>query len=204
MSDLSDQLLLRAFCQGDRSAFDALYHRYAARVHATAYRLTGNWEDAEDALQEVFVRLAHKAGTIRNGMGLSSFIYRMTVNCATDCIRRRRASVSLDQSQSASAEVIAVESVRREKEKEASTERETLLSRIEALVPNLPERQAAVFVLRSFQGLSHREIAGILGFAETSSKSHYSLACGKLREWVKARDEEECAKDEMKKGVCKD
>ena len=48
-TELSDQVLLGKYCAGGRYAFDALYRRYASRVHATAYRMTGRWEDAEDA-----------------------------------------------------------------------------------------------------------------------------------------------------------
>lgn len=184
MTELSDESLLRRYCGGDRAGFDALFRRYAARVHATAYRLTGSWEDAEDTLQEVFVRLANKAGSIKSGASLSSWIYRTAVNCATDCLRRRRASMTLDADHPRVGEVIALESLRREAERQRSEDRESLLAQVEALIPKLPERQAAVFVLRHFQGLSHREIAAIVGCSEASSKSNHSLACRRLRELV--------------------
>jgi RNA polymerase sigma-70 factor (ECF subfamily) len=189
VAELSDQWLLSAYCRGDRSAFDGLYRRYAPRVHATAFRLTGNWEDAEDTLQEVFISLAKKAPTIRRGAALSSWIYRSTVNRATDCLRRRRTQVSLDADTAESARILAVASLRREAERDDSARREALLRQIEGLIPRLPERQAAVFVLRFFQGLSHREISNVLNCSEASCRSHHSLACRKLREWVALKED---------------
>lgn len=184
MTELSDQSLLRAYCSGDRHAFDALYRRYAARVYATAYRLTGQWEDAEDVLQDTFITLAGKAATIRNSMALSAWLYRATVNRAMDCLRRRRQTVSFDGEDPQTARVIMVESLRREALRQECRQQEDFLRRIGELIPRLPERQAAVFVLHGFQGLSHREIAAILDCSEAGCKSSYWLACGKIREWV--------------------
>lgn len=186
MTALSDQLLLGKYCRGDRAAFDALFQRYAARVHATAYRLTGDWEDAEDVLQDVFVRLAHGARAVRSGAALATWIYRVTVNCAMDCLRRRRRDCSLDENERQTGRVIAVESLRRKREQEQRGERDSLLSQVEALIPRLPERQAQVLVLRAFQGLTHRQIAMILDCSEVNCRSLYSLACRKLRELVSA------------------
>ena len=201
MGELSDRQLLEAYCGGDRGAFDALFRRYAPRIHATAYRLTANWEDAEDALQEVFLRLANKAATIRRAEALAAWLYRTTVSCAMDCLRRRRKTISLDESEFDSARIVAVESLRRETERERGQYRDALLRQIEAMVPNLPERQAAVFVLRAFQGLSHRDIAAVLGMSEGSSKSHYSLACQKLRDWVAQAEEMEEKAQRRRKAV---
>lgn len=184
MSELSDQMLLRAYLKGDRGAFDALFRRYAARIHATAYRLTANWEDAEDTLQDVFVQLSQKAGMIRHAGAVSSWLYRTAVNRAADRLRRRRSTLSLDQPTPATTRVIVVESLRRDAERELSRRRDSLLEQIESLIPRLPERQASVFVLRYSQGLSHREIGSILGCSEGSSKSHLSLACRRLRSWI--------------------
>jgi RNA polymerase sigma-70 factor (ECF subfamily) len=188
VDSLSDQDLLRAYCRGDRAAFDALFRRFAPRVHATAWRLTAQWEDAEDTVQDVFLQLAAKAATIRREGALNVWLYRTTVNCATDRLRRRRVGVSLDAAGAPAARIIAMESLRRGVERREQREREGLLKRIEAIIPRLPQRQAAVFVLRFFQGLSHREIARTLGISETGSKSHHSLACRRLRQWAAEKD----------------
>jgi RNA polymerase sigma factor (sigma-70 family) len=191
MSELSDQCLLRAYCGGDRAAFDALFRRYAARVYATAWRLTGHWEDAEDTLQEVFIRLAEKASTIRHEGALSAWLYRAAVNRAVDLLRRRRKAVSLDENSLRAARVIVLESLRREAARQESGRRERLLAQVGSMIPRLPPRQGAVLVLRGFQGLTHREIALILDCTEASSKSTYSLACGRIRDWIAQEDARE-------------
>ena len=190
-TQLSDQLLLKRYLKGDRDAFDTLYRRYVARVYATAFRLTGHWEDAEDTIQEVFVTLARKAGSIRRGQALASWLYRVTVNRATDCLRGRRTGLSLDGGAFQVARIIAVESLRRDALRQETHEREALLEQIVALIPRLPARQAAVFVLRGFQGLPHRQIGEILECSDATSKSHYSMACKRLRHWVKDQKDAE-------------
>ncbi len=125
------------------------------------------------------MKLARNARDIRRQASLSTWIYRATVNRAIDSLRRRRAGVSLDAPGTPAARIIAVESLRREAER-----RDELLRRVEALIPRLPEHQAGVFVLRFFQGLSHAEIAGVLGCSLSSSKSYHSLAVRKLRDWI--------------------
>ena len=196
MSELSDQYLLRAWIKGDRAAFDALYRRYAARIYATAYRLTGHWEDAEDTLQEVFVNLALKADSIRCGLALSAWLYRTTINRATDCLRKRPSNISLESDDPRTARVIVMESLRREALDREMKNQEQFLKQIGVLIPLLPQRQAAVFVLHGFQGLAHREIATVLECSEASSRSSYSLACQKVREWIAEQERQELANDQ--------
>lgn len=186
MQEPSDHRLLRAYGAGNRSAFDAMFRRYAPRIHATALRLTGNWDDAEDVLQETFIRLAAKAGTIRRGEALRAWLYRTAVNLSTDHLRARRKTVSLDTADAQAAAVVAVLSLRDEAERREAGRRELMMQQIEALVPRLPERQGAVFVLRRFQGLSHREIAEVLKCSEAASKMNHSLACRAIRTWIEA------------------
>ena len=195
MDTLSDTHLVSAFCRGERAAFDALFRRHSGRVYATAWRLTRNRDDAEDVLQETFLALARHAASIRRGEALGRWLYRAAVNRAMDLLRRRRAQFSLDDETNQAAHVIAIASLRRESENAHARHRERLLERVEALIPRLPERQAAGFVLRFFQGLPHAEIGAILGIAETSAKSQHCHAVRKLREWIEAEDALEAAGD---------
>lgn len=146
--------------------------------------MTGQFEDAEDTVQDVFVTLAAKAAQIRNRDSLHSWIFRTTVNRSIDRIRRRRNHVSLDSSAAGGAKIIALESLRRLSENAERSMRADLVQQITDCIPRLPERQAAAFVLRHFQGHSHREIANTLGISEGASRSHHSLACSKIRGWI--------------------
>ncbi len=194
MDENSNNWLLKAWCRGDRSAFDALYRRYVRKVWGTAWRMTGSVEDAEDVVQEVFLKLAQKAAKIRNGTAVSTWIYQVTVNAATDCLRKRKDNRTLDmEGDPITAEVVVMESLHREVLRREALERDAMLERVAAMLPGLPEGQSAVFVLRGFQGLSHREIAEILGISESNSKTRFSLACSRLRERIAA---EEASRDD--------
>ncbi len=198
----SDQVLLKRYLKGDRGAFDVLYRRFAPRVHATAYRMTGNWEDAEEILQDVFLRLARKARQLKQVGSLGTWIYRTTINCSIDLLRKRRFMVSVDSSEGFAVKTISVASVRNDALRAERRERESLLCRIEDLIPRLPERQAAVFVLKGFQGLTHRQIASVLGCNEGTSKSHYSTACRRIRLWIARSEKEEEAEGGERRVSC--
>jgi len=193
VTEFSDSLLLTAYCRGDRDAFDAIYRRYAPRIYATAYRLTGNCDDAEDTLQEVFMRLAREAASIRHGEALWAWLYRTTANRVVDLRRRRGPTIglSLDAPTDQAARVIAIESLRRQAVQRESQRQDEMLREVGALIPRLTERQAAVFVLHGFQGLSHNEIAKILKCSEGCCRAGYSVACRRLREWIEQREEAE-------------
>lgn len=184
----TDAQLLAAFCGGEGAAFDGLFRRHSGRVYATAWRLTRSRDDAEDVLQETFLTLARNARTIRCGEALGRWLYRSAVNRSMDLLRRRRRQISLDAGDAQAAQVIAIASLRLENESAQAQEQEGLLRRVEALIPQLPERQQAVFVLRFFQGLPHAEIGAILGIAETSAKSQHCHAVRKLRAWIEDQD----------------
>ncbi|MBI3736680.1 sigma-70 region 4 domain-containing protein, partial [Candidatus Sumerlaeota bacterium] len=95
--------------------------------------------------------------------------------------------------------VVAIQSIQRDADREEARKEDALLVKIETMIPRLPERQAAAFVLRHFQGLTHREIGAVLGCSEGASKSHHSLACGKLREWIAEEERAERAEEERKR-----
>lgn len=191
MESQSDIILLNGYCRGDIRSFDILFRRYASKVYATAFRLTRNWQDAEDVLQEVFVTLSEEAQSIRHADSLRYWLYRVTVNKSMSMLRRNpHAPVgeSLDdQGTSArAARIVEAESLRRQElQWEEQHERE-LLREVGMLIPKLPERQAAALVLHGFQGLTHHEVGTVLQCTENAARSNYSLACRRLRELVEA------------------
>ncbi|MBN1516454.1 RNA polymerase sigma factor [Candidatus Sumerlaeota bacterium] len=180
---LSDAMLLRMYLRGERSAFDALYRRHCAMTHATAYRLTQQWDDAEEVLQEVFLKLARNARELREPQYLRTWLYRTTINAAYDALRQRQKQRGRTISEQEWRKVVSMESMRRETERREARDHDRLLAQVEALIPRLPERQGAAVVLRVFQGLSFNEIAQVMQISEGTAKSHYSLAVSKLKQW---------------------
>jgi RNA polymerase sigma-70 factor, ECF subfamily len=85
----SDEELLAAHLQGDRTAFAALMARHERRIYGLCFRVLGNREDAEDATQETFIGALRRAASFRGEAAFSTWLYRIAVNAATDQARRR-------------------------------------------------------------------------------------------------------------------
>jgi RNA polymerase sigma-70 factor (ECF subfamily) len=90
MSDAEDRELIERFAHGDGRAFDAIVQRYEQRVYAIALRMTGNVEDARDAMQDVFVSALRALRTFRGDAQLSTWIHRVAVNASLDLLRKRK------------------------------------------------------------------------------------------------------------------
>jgi len=143
-------------------------------VVGTAYRLLGRLEDAQDAAQEVFLRLLKNLDRIDGDP--KPWLYRVTVNICNDHFRRRMITTEPDERSADPApdpeRVLALD------------DRKRLL--MEGL-QTLPERERATVVLRDIEGLSTREVAMILGVEEVTVRSQISVARVKLAKYVRSR-----------------
>ena len=155
----------RALC-GD---FDAVVADRQVQVLRTAYRILGNWADAEDVAQDVFIRLHRNGLNFPNVAALSSWLYRVTVNLCLDRARSARPWDELSEmpSKSASAEADAIRDEQRKQ--------------LMAALGKLPAKERAAIVLREIEGLSTSEVAEALGSTETTVRSQVSKAMGRLR-----------------------
>src|SRR5216684_4996337 len=88
--------LLRLAKSGDAAAFEALLRSHEVQVARTALRLLGNRQDAQDAAQEVFLRLHRNLRQIDAAGNLAGWLYRVTVNVCRDILRKRKNVASLD------------------------------------------------------------------------------------------------------------
>ena len=157
--------LLRDAKAGDRAAFERVVLGHERRVLLTALRLLGRWEDAQDAAQEVFVRLQRYPGRFDEALDLAPWLYRMTVNVCRDIGRKRTAHDDLDPN-------AADPAWGPERSARSAEERRIL----EAALRRLPEKERAALVLRDLEGLPTREVARILGSSEATVRSQVSSA----------------------------
>jgi RNA polymerase sigma-70 factor (ECF subfamily) len=82
--------LIRAIEQGDERAFETLFRLYSRKAFQVAYRLVGNEQEAEEAVQEVFLTIFQKAKTFRGECQFSTWLYRLAVNAALSRLRRQK------------------------------------------------------------------------------------------------------------------
>ncbi|UCF67461.1 MAG: sigma-70 family RNA polymerase sigma factor [Acidobacteriota bacterium] len=170
--------------QGHRSdaaeALEALFREHHARVFRAALRITGRCEDAEDALQTVFLRLARQ-----NELDLApspgSYLHRAAVNAALDLVRRRASSpdVSLDETPVGKT-VNMSRHPRSQEDEQLSREIRDVVRRALA---SLPQRSAEIFALRYFEGYGNHEIARMVG----TSAGSIAVSLHRTRQLLKDR-----------------
>lgn len=172
-------LMLRAK-QGDESAFRELVERYQDDVIGLCYRYLGNQVDAEEAAQEVFIRLYRSRTSYAPNGKLSTYLYRITVNCCLNTIRnqKRRRWLSFDMLREvhSPSDLNDPESVFEQKE------RETLIRR---MIDSLPKNQKTALLLKRYQELSYEEIADVMGCSVSSVESRLHRARQTLRKKLK-------------------
>jgi RNA polymerase sigma-70 factor (ECF subfamily) len=148
---------------GDRESFARLVRRYQRRVFFTAYRMTGNHDDAGDVAQEAFIRAHQGLGSYDGRSDFFTWLYRIVVNVSLNHLRgaRRRPTVSLD-------DVALPEPLRRQADGDPGRSLELKRKMVDALdaVEALPETLRVTFVLVVLDGLSYRETGEVLQTSE--------------------------------------
>lgn len=155
---------------GNLEAFEQLMILHQRRVYATALRLLGDHEDAQDAVQEVFMRLYRHLGRFDEHRPLEPWLYRMTVNVCRDIGRKRQPLSEPLEDMCATGS---------DPHTEVSLGQRSRI--LEAAIRRLPEKQRAALVLRDLEGLTTREVARILGSSEATVRSQVSTARLKIR-----------------------
>ena len=159
---------MKRVAQGDGGALAGLVERHSARVHAYLVRYTRSREDADDLLQETWMRVARAARRFDPTRRFRTWLYGIATNLARDLFRRRgsreRARLEVPRETPAREPDIA--------------ERRELHARIE----KLPDRMREVVLLRFFEGMNEAEMAATLGIARGTVKSRLHSAMGRLRE----------------------
>jgi RNA polymerase sigma-70 factor (ECF subfamily) len=183
-----EQISLEGLKTGDRGAFAKLVEIYSPQVYRLALKILGDAQDAEDVLQETFIKALRALPSFEGRSTLSTWLYRIAVNEALMMVRRRKQdqySVDLeredDEGQAEPVEIVDWCCLP-EGELLNAESRKFLDMAIDQLSPAL----RAVFILRDIQGLSVRETAESLGIAEPAVKTRLLRARLKLREELSA------------------
>lgn len=182
-SDLSvpEQLaeLVAAARDGDRSAFDELVRVTSRDTYTLAFRLVGNEEDAKDVVQEAYLRAYRGIGKFRGDAQFTTWLYRITANCANTHLSKRRRHVHDELTDESS-----LTDTNPERDPQASVLASSLRDRLTGALADLPPKLRAVVVLRDVYDLPHEAIAAELGISETAAKVRLHRARRKLREAV--------------------
>ena len=154
--------------RGDLSAFEEIYAAHAGRMKSIAFHLLQDRADAEDAVQEAFLKIYRGAATIESGAGLPPWIYRILINCCYDAGRKRRRQAELPLT----AEPAIPNNV-------------PLQVAIRHALGRIHPQYRMVFWLFEVEGFRHSEVAAILEIPEGTSKKWLFEAKRELQRLLK-------------------
>ncbi len=169
---------------GEARSFAELVRRYENKIFRLAQHVTQNREDAEDVLQETFMKAYEHLDQFQGNSKFYTWIVRIAVNQALMKLRRRKTdkSVSLDETIDTGEDTVVREIAAWEENPEARYAREELSEILEAAVASLEPPYRSVFVLRDIDELSTEETAEVLGLSVPAVKSRLLRARLQLRE----------------------
>jgi RNA polymerase sigma-70 factor (ECF subfamily) len=178
--DMSDRTAVAGARDGDGDAFRSLVERYSRYVFAVAYRITGSRSDAEDVVQETFLKAYRQLRRFEARSDFRTWLHRITVNAAIDLIRSRRAL-------EVGEEPSSLESRAPDRPGQAMAGPDRLFfsieirERVASAMATLTRAERAAFVLRHIEGLPVRDVATALGLKTEAAKNSIFRAVRKMR-----------------------
>jgi RNA polymerase sigma-70 factor (ECF subfamily) len=173
VGELTESALVEACLSGRPGAFDLIVERHRRTVYQLCYRFVGNHEDASDLSQDVFLRAYRGLRSFRGHSSLATWLYRIGVNvCLNRVSVKTPPTESIDdrphidsRSESASDRLL----------------RDERAARVRAAIAELPRKQRATLILRTYHEMSHQEIAEVLGSSVGAVKANFFHALGNLK-----------------------
>ena len=162
---------------GDEDAFRLLVERHGRGVYRLAYRMTGRPEDAEDVVQEAFVRAYRQLDRFEARATFATWLYRIAFNCAIDYMRARPHRETAESH----------ETLERHARAEVAPTHDDLVfaaeisDHVQQALNSLSEQERAAFLMRHFQGCSIEEICTALGLRTNAAKHSIFRAVKKMR-----------------------
>ena len=172
--NIPDSDLIRGCMEGNRRMQEELYRRFSPRMYAVCLRYAGNAEEAEDILQEGFIKVFKKLDSFRSEGSFEGWVRRIFVNTAIEHFRRKRYLMPVTEKEENTIEG-----------KYTSVLDELGAKDIMALIQDLSPGYRTVFNMYVVEGYTHKEIADMLGISEGTSKSQLSRAKVILQDMVR-------------------
>jgi RNA polymerase sigma-70 factor (ECF subfamily) len=186
-----DTQLVRAVQAGDITAFDGLVHQYKDRLFNVVYRFLGDYQEADECAQEIFIKVFKSIHTFRFESTFSTWIYRIAVNTCKNRIkssgyRWKKKTVPIENAEGLKGDNPIPKIANGAPTPMAALEKKERWMRVQKAVNSLPEEQNRVVVLRDIQGLSYQEISDITGLSLGTVKSKLARARLALRDMLKS------------------
>jgi RNA polymerase sigma-70 factor, ECF subfamily len=183
---VTDALAVERTLAGDRDAYRVLVDRYSLYIYRLAFRMTGNSHDAEEVVQEAFLRAYQKLSQFAGNSNFGTWVYRIAANYAIDRIRQRKVEEARQAAPSKPTEDgLEVDPVTQVKDPSASPERlagsAELAAKMKQALDELTPAERTAIVMRHWEGCAIEEIAAVLKSNTNATKNTVFRAVAKLR-----------------------
>jgi RNA polymerase sigma-70 factor (ECF subfamily) len=180
--EVSDAAAIELARAGDSDGFRILVERHSRSLFGLAYRMTGNEFDAEDVVQETFMRAFKQLDRYESRSSFSTWLYRIASNYALDLLRARkrqedRRLVSTDEDTEVLDGIAGTDPLQ-----DRLLHNTQVKQKLKSVLGELSEQERTAFVLRHYEGLSIEQIGSILNVGQSATKNSIFRAVRKLRE----------------------
>lgn len=173
LADADDSVLAAAFTAGHAGAFDVIVRRHQQQVYRICYRFMQNHEDAAELAQDTFVRAHRGLARFNGNAALKTWLHRIAVNTCLNRLERKRPETEpLDARPRIDT---------RTEHPDVALARAEDAARVRRAIRQLPPKQRAALVLRTYRELTHEEVAAILGSSVGAVKANVFHALANLR-----------------------
>lgn len=161
-----------------RDAFGLIVRQYSEPLYWKIRRIVLTHDDANDVLQNTFLKAWNNLGDFQNKAKISTWLYRIAINEALDFVRRQKNKISADEDLSVANRLMADEYF----------DGDEAQAMLQEAVAKLPEVQRMVFNMRYFEEMKYSEISRVLGTSEGALKASYHIAVQKISEFFHKHD----------------
>ena len=181
----TDEEIIRDYSEtGNQMAANAFVRKYKKFVYSIAFRYLNDYDDADDASQEVFIKALTNLSKFRGECSLNTWLYRITVNVCTNITRKKKIK-SIFKFSVENEEYLNIPS--KDPAPDRIMENEEIEQNFLKALNELPKKQRETFYLRYFDGLSYNEISKMLGTSVGGLKANYYQAVKKIAQILKTK-----------------
>lgn len=181
----NDALAVERTLAGERDAFRPLVERHSQQIFRLAYRMTGNEHDAEEVVQEAFLRAYRNLGQFGSRANFGTWVYRIAANYAIDRMRQRKNEDSRRKTPSAAEEELEQDPLDLVADERPNPDRlavnTELRKKMQEALKNLSYSERTAFVMRHWEGCAIEEIAAVLKSTTSAAKNTVFRSVQKLR-----------------------
>ncbi|UCD64956.1 MAG: RNA polymerase sigma factor [Candidatus Zixiibacteriota bacterium] len=179
--------LVQKFLNGDPKAFEVLVERFRRKIYSLAYQVLGNHLDADEVVQETFVRVYRKREELKDVKYFSSFIIRVATNYSIDLLRKRKGHSGIPDDTGTLPGSIQLDLSQRVATPSDDFEKKRLMEEVTRALEQLPPRQKLTAILHDVEGYSKSEIAEVFDCPEATVRSNLHIARSKIKKILKQR-----------------